>query len=247
MKNDEQHEKQRFLLHWLNSFPTVPVSIKVLLLKGVDLRALYKIKKKSELTELLRYSNWDETRADHVFAIYKDVLSEELKEKAEKSYLLAKEKGIDVITLSDPGYPGRLHGICDPPPALYVLGKLPEETAFSAGVVGSRRCTENGRSRAADFGKTLSEAGIQVISGMARGIDNAAQSAAILEKGRSSAILGCGPDIVYPERSRGLYENLLKYGGVISEYPPGTEPVPGNFPKRNRIIAGLSDSLVVIE
>lgn len=247
MKSEDRNEKQKFLLHWLNFFPTVPSGVKAQIFKKVDLKKLYEVKRKNGLTELLRASGWEETRTDIVFAIFKDVLSEEIKENAERSYILSKEKGIRIVTITDEGYPKRLERIFDPPPALYVLGKTPEETVFSAGIVGSRGCTENGKTRAEHFGKVLSEAGIQIISGMARGIDNAAQTAAISEKGRSFAVLGCGCDMAYPESSRALYETLLKDGGVISEYPPGTPPVPGNFPKRNRIIAGLSDALVVIE
>jgi DNA processing protein len=114
-------------------------------------------------------------------------------------------------------------------------------------VIGARECSEYGRFVASGLGKKMGECGIQVISGMARGIDGISQNAAMEAGGSSFAVLGCGVDICYPEQNRYIYDRLFKTGGIISEYPPGTPAVPKNFPPRNRIVSGLADVVVVVE
>lgn len=108
-------------------------------------------------------------------------------------------------------------------------------------------CSDYGRYMARQFGRGLAMSGVQVISGMARGVDGIAQHAAITAGGKSFAVLGCGPDICYPEENKDVYDFLPNSGGIISEYPPGMEPISSFFPKRNRIISGLSDVLLVVE
>ena len=118
----------------------------------------------------------------------------------------------------------------------------------SVGIVGARMCSEYGRSIATKLGKMLAGKDVQVISGMALGIDSASHAGALQGKGSTFAVLGCGCDICYPKNARNLYENIqTSGGGILSEYPPGTEPLPYRFPERNRIISALSDSLVVVE
>jgi len=114
-------------------------------------------------------------------------------------------------------------------------------------VIGARECSEYGRYVAEVLGKELGENGIQVVSGMARGIDGISQAAALKAGGFSVGVLGCGVDICYPAENRRLYEWLEHSGGLLSAYAPGTEPKPGNFPPRNRIVSGLADVLVVVE
>ncbi len=114
-------------------------------------------------------------------------------------------------------------------------------------IVGARLCSAYGRHFAVKIAEELAGYDISLVSGMARGIDGTAQRAAIKGGGKSYAVLGCGPDICYPMQNRDLYQNLLKNGGVLSEYPPGSSPLPFHFPMRNRIISGLSDLVIVIE
>lgn len=162
-------------------------------------------------------------------------------------YARLKERGISFYHLWGEGYPEKLKEIPDPPMALYVKGKLPCECAPSVAVIGARSCSAYGREVAREIGIALGLAGIQVISGMAMGIDGIAQKGALSAGGDSYAVLGCGVDICYPERHRDLYEELQEKGGVISGYLPGTLPKAELFPPRNRIISGLSDGVIVVE
>lgn len=156
-------------------------------------------------------------------------------------------KGIGFVMREDAGYPKRLHKIPDPPYALFVKGQLPAGDKPSVAVVGARDCSEYGSYVAAGIGRLLGENDIQVISGMARGIDGICQRAALEAGGSSFGVLGSGVDVCYPISNRELYDNLCVAGGVMSAYPPGTEAKPGNFPPRNRIVSGLSDVLIVVE
>jgi len=144
-------------------------------------------------------------------------------------------------------YPERLAHIPDAPFGLFVRGHLPDENAPSVAVIGARECSEYGRYMAAELGRSLSHAGIQVVSGLARGIDGIAQSAAAQVDGQVFGVLGCGVDICYPKENERLYDWLVQKGGLISEYKPGTLPKAGLFPRRNRIISGLADAIVVVE
>ncbi len=156
-------------------------------------------------------------------------------------------RGISFVTIGEAAYPHRLSEIQDAPYALYYAGKLPVDDSRAIAVIGARNCTEYGRYVAKEFGTVLAQAGVQVISGMARGIDGIGQRAALNAGGYSLGVLGCGVDICYPQENRELYEQLLAKGGVCSEYPPGIEPRAVLFPPRNRIISGLCDGVLVIE
>lgn len=158
-----------------------------------------------------------------------------------------EKAGVRWCCPADPEYPGRLLAIPDPPAVLFYKGSLPPEREKTAGIVGARRCTLYGRDMAERLAGELAKDGVGIVSGMAMGIDGFAQTAALAEGGRSFAVLGCGPDMAYPAVNRRLYEQLAEQGGVISEYKPGTQPLPYHFPLRNRIISGLSDVLLVIE
>ncbi len=160
---------------------------------------------------------------------------------------LKREQGIDFVPFISPRYPNRLRNIPEPPFALYVKGELPEETKPSVAVIGARACSEYGKTVAGFFGRQLGNEGVQIISGMARGIDGIAQRGALESKGKTFAVLGCGVDVCYPRENNDLYVRLQEQGGVISEYAPGTEAQSKLFPPRNRIISGLSDLILVIE
>lgn len=144
-------------------------------------------------------------------------------------------------------YPEKLKNIPDPPFCLYYKGRLPQIEIPSVAIIGARECSGYGEYIASELGKMLGMQGIQVISGMARGIDGISQSAALKAGGISFGVLGCGVDVCYPKSNQQLYDELLLRGGIISTYPPGTQPQAKLFPPRNRIVSGLSDVLVVIE
>lgn len=164
-------------------------------------------------------------------------------EEAEK----LKEKGICFVSAEDNGFPKRLREIPDAPYGLYYIGSLPRENAPSVAIVGARNCSGYGREQARIFAEKCTQYGISVISGMARGVDGVAGRAAVNCDNRSYAVLGCGVDVVYPYENKELYNLLKESGGVISENAPGTQPKSNLFPKRNRLISGLSDAVIVIE
>lgn len=165
----------------------------------------------------------------------------------EKDYELLKKKEIRVVTYLDSCYPNRLQEIPSPPYGLYVKGCLPEEDRPSAAIVGARQCTPYGEKMAWEFAEKLSHAGAQIISGMARGIDGVAQRAALNAGQTSYSVLANGVDICYPKEHLGLYMDLQKMGGILSEQPVGVPPLREYFPARNRIISGLADVVLVIE
>jgi len=165
----------------------------------------------------------------------------------EKEAEKLKTQGISFISACSDEFPERLRHIPDPPFAIYVKGNLPNPEIPSVSIVGARMCSDYGRFMSREFGKGLALAGVQVISGMARGVDGISQKAAIEAGGSSFGILGCGVDICYPEENRDVYSRICANGGLISEYHPGTEPKPNLFPMRNRIISALADIVLVVE
>jgi len=165
----------------------------------------------------------------------------------EKEYERLLEKGIKFCSFLEEEYPKRLRDIPDPPLTLYYLGELPKEDILSVAVIGARECSEYGKYVAKELGKYLGEMGVQVISGMARGVDGISQSAAMEAGGLSFGVLGCGVDICYPKENKEIYNRLMENGGILSSYYPETPPQPYLFPPRNRIVSGLSDAIVVVE
>lgn len=165
----------------------------------------------------------------------------------EKEWKRLEDKKISMVTYCDHNYPARLKNMADKPFALYYKGTLPKDNVPSIAVIGSRMCTGYGRSMAGYYGGELAKRGIQIISGMASGIDGIAQKSALECGGKSYGILGCGVDICYPASNRFLYEMLIDGGGVLSEFPPGDAPEAGHFPMRNRLISGLADLVLVVE
>ncbi len=158
----------------------------------------------------------------------------------------AKGAGARICVLGDPWYPPLLRSIDNPPPVLYVRGTL-EPDALRVALVGARDCDDYGLEVARDLSEGLALAGVQVVSGGARGIDAAAHAGALWGQGTTVAVLGCGIDLVYPPENAALFERLSRGGGaVVSEFPPGTPPDKRNFPRRNRTLSGLSSAVVVI-
>ncbi|MDO4344732.1 MAG: DNA-processing protein DprA [Eubacteriales bacterium] len=158
-----------------------------------------------------------------------------------------EKQGIKFISSIHREYPEALRQIWDYPSGLFYIGRIPEKTEMCIALVGARMCSGYGRQTADKLASCLAERGVSVVSGMAFGIDAAAQSACVRAGGKSYGILGCGVDVCYPRENYELYEKLKEHGGIISEYPPGTQPLPYHFPMRNRIISGLSKTVVVVE
>ena len=167
--------------------------------------------------------------------------------RAEKEAHRIADQGISVITVVDPLYPEKLSRITDPPPLLYVSGALVPDDHRAIAVVGSRKATPAGLAFTEDLSQTLATLGFTIVSGMARGIDAAAHRGALKTGGRTVAVLGCGIDNTYPPEHRKLREAIDTQGAVISEFPLGTPPQPFNFPRRNRIISGLSYGVIVTQ
>lgn len=167
--------------------------------------------------------------------------------KLEAEYAKLTDRQVKFHTIFDKSYPSGLKEISAPPYALYVKGELPQEEQLSVAIVGARECTTYGEMMARQYAETLADAGVQIISGMARGIDGISQKSALAANGKSYAVLGSGVDLCYPREHYALYTKLQQQGGVISEQPLGTQPLAQFFPARNRIISGLSDVVIVIE
>ncbi|MBR4542347.1 MAG: DNA-processing protein DprA [Lachnospiraceae bacterium] len=174
--------------------------------------------------------------------------------------------GIGFVTVDEKEYPGRLRDIPDAPPFLFFKGELPGDNEPAVAMVGSRKCSIYGREMCLKFSESLAAAGIDIISGMAAGVDGFAHRGAIKAGGKTYAVLGCGVDVCYPAMNRDIFDtlsgkqdrirtdktesdwdNVKSYGGIISEYYPGDKALPYNFPQRNRIISGLCDILLVVE
>lgn len=166
--------------------------------------------------------------------------------KIESDLKKLDEMGAGVITIRDKGYPQLLKDTPDAPLVLYKKGAL-EIVANTLAIVGSRKATVEGINLAEKIGETLSSVGITVVSGLARGIDTSAHRGALKEKGGTIAVLGCGIDICYPPENRRLYDRIGEEGLLLSEYTLGERPLAYHFPERNRIIAGLSKGVLVVE
>ena len=153
---------------------------------------------------------------------------------------------IRAVTPLNPDFPDKLRDIPDPPPLLFVRGTFSDRPAVA--IVGSRRDTRYGRGQAFRIARELAEAGVVIVSGLARGIDTAAHRGAVAARGLTCAVMGCGLDQTYPQENADLAEEIIRLGGaLVSEFPPGAAPLPYHFPRRNRLISGLSDAVLLVE
>lgn len=173
--------------------------------------------------------------------------SEEIRRQIDRQVTAAVRLKIRILTFFDGAYPARLKTIPDPPPLLYVSGELSPQDAVAVAIVGGRRATPVGRVITEAIAKDLAECGVTVVSGLARGIDAAAHRGALAGKGRTIAILGCGIDRTYPSEHQTLRRTIESHGAVLSELPIGAAPQSHHFPRRNRIISGLSLGVLVGE
>lgn len=181
-----------------------------------------------------------------------DGLAAEIKRAGRDDALAAVGMWLDdpsnhVVTLADAHYPQAFLQVPDPPPLIYVKGRLELLQRAALAIVGSRNATAQGAANAEAFARTLSDAGLTIVSGLALGIDAAAHRGGLAGGSGSVAILGTGADVVYPARNRALAHALAARGALLSEFPLGTRPIAGNFPRRNRLISGLALGCLVVE
>lgn len=233
-KRPEDIDSMQAYAHWLNSVHGVGnKAIDLLLSKLGTAKAVFDTKE-NQLSPLI-----GEKLALNI--------QQEKGRNVGDEYEKLSRQGISFYPYYHKAYPEKLLKIPDRPFGIYVKGKLPDSTKRSVAIVGARDCSGYGEYVAEKFARELSQNDIQIISGMARGVDGIAGQAALACGGESFAVLGCGADICYPSSHRKLYQDLCERGGIISSYLPGTKPSPGLFPPRNRIISGLSDVVLVIE
>lgn len=165
----------------------------------------------------------------------------------DKELTLAEKLGVWIINAADSRYPPALKQIYDPPPVIYIKGTLKKQDGLAISIVGSRRCSTYGSEQSSRFAYLLASAGFTIVSGMARGIDTAAHRGALKAQGRTIAVQGCGLNNIFPPENEKLFALISGSGACISELPLSYEPLPQNFPVRNRIISGLSMGVIIIE
>ena len=215
-----------------------PSHIKRILLRIGDIEAVFRMKK-NDLRRMFEMARIPERISEPLLIVREFDYSEE--------YHALLSSGIYFVTLEDEAYPKRLKTIPDAPYYLFYKGRLPADDVPSLAVIGARNCSIYGQEIAQCFCKILAENGIQIISGMARGIDGYAHKGALEGNGYTCGVLGFGMDECYPKEHIVLKRELETKGGVITEYPLGTPGLAQNFPARNRLIAGVSDAVLVIE
>ena len=176
------------------------------------------------------------------------ILNQKNRINLEKYAEYMQKHEIKMITIFDEKYPQNLRNIYDPPVVLYIRGNENIINEFSIAIIGSRVCSNYGKQVAKQFAYNLSKYNINIVSGLAKGIDTYAHVGTIQAKKTTIAVIGSGLDIIYPEENKKLYEEIIKNNGaIISEYIVGTKPEKLNFPERNRIISGLSKGILVVE
>lgn len=180
-------------------------------------------------------------------AIADRILAEPCQEKIGAALKWLSEEGHSLVTLADDCYPPALLQCPDPPPMLYVAGNAAILGVASLAIIGSRNATPQGFANARNFASSIAASGLAIVSGMALGIDTAAHQGAIAGGGSTVAVLGCGADIAYPRANAKLASEIAGHGAVVSEFALGTPPLASNFPRRNRIISGLSRGCLVVE
>jgi len=170
-----------------------------------------------------------------------------IRHQIDRQVEVIERRKVRVMTLFDQAYPARLRTIPDPPPLLYMSGRLSATDEVAVAIVGGRRATPSGRMVTEEIANALGRSGVTIVSGLARGIDAAAHRGALAGKGRTIAVLGCGIERTYPSEHEALRLSIESHGAVLSELPVGASPLSHHFPRRNRIISGLSLGVLVSE
>lgn len=168
-------------------------------------------------------------------------------EEVERGLAVARRLEMTVLDWTDPSYPARLHRLADPPPVVFLRGRTELVGRSGVAVVGSRRATVRGRDLARQLGRALGARDVPVVSGLALGVDGAAHAGALEVGGPTVAVMGCGADRAYPRSHAALFRRVVAQGLVVSEFLPGTPVRPHHFPRRNRILAALAHTVVVVE
>ncbi|PYS06327.1 MAG: DNA-protecting protein DprA [Acidobacteria bacterium] len=222
-------------------------ALRMFLVRGLGLRSANNLIRHFKHPEAVLEANRDELEAQGIPPeIADDLLSSKSAQRAEQEWAKAEELGVKIVDILDPVYPPLLREIFDPPIVLYLRGKKWEPDLPQVAIVGTRRPTGYGINCAERLAEDLAARGLAVTSGLARGLDAAAHRGA-LRAGVTYAVFGSGLDFVYPKENRKLADLVEENGAVISEFPLGTPPSPQNFPIRNRIIAGMSLGVAVVE
>lgn len=167
--------------------------------------------------------------------------------ETERRIQAARASGVRAISYLDQDFPENLKNLPHMPPVLFVRGKIIDSDRLAVAIVGTRRPSHYGVRIAEYLGSELARSRVTVISGLARGVDTCAQQATLKAGGRTIAVLGSGIDVIYPPENRKLAEEIVQQGALVTEFPPGTEPMAMNFPKRNRIISGLARAVIAVE
>ncbi len=224
--------------------------IRLQMTPGIGIRTAHKMLSAYGLPQNIFTTSYEEIArivspkmADVLYAPVEPVITEQIDRT--KEWL--EDSSNMVLTLSDNRYPRQLLEIADPPLMLYVKGRVELLTSPSIAIVGSRNATTQGRLDAEEFAHSLSDTGLTIVSGLALGIDTAAHEGGLKGRGSTVAVIGTGADIVYPARNRELAHRIANEGCIISEFPLGSGPVASNFPRRNRVISGLSGGILVVE
>ncbi|MBE7028199.1 MAG: DNA-protecting protein DprA [Ruminococcaceae bacterium] len=207
------------------------------------------LEKFDSIEDIYRAKKTDFINIPKIFDKDAEILSDKSLKRAEEVIDECRSKGIRILTMDSPYYPENLRHIFDPPYVLYVRckEKLNLNESLCITVVGTRRPTNYGILVTGELSEELAREGFTIVSGMARGIDSIALSAALSANARVVAVLGCGVDVVYPIENKNLYDAIIENGIVLSEFPPKTPPLKENFPQRNRIMSALSRATLVTE
>lgn len=228
---------EEYYMMWLSRIPSIGVHKAMLLLDYFG-----------TAEEIWKASFSDLREVKGIGTFYCQIIKDAKNEtQLEKWIEELEEKEIRFVSIKNEQYPYLLKQIYDPPIGFYIRGYLPDDNIDKVSIVGARRCSHYGASVAHKLASDLAKANITIVSGMATGIDGIAHKGALDGGGQTIAVLGTGVDICYPAEHKELMERIIQNGCVISEYPPSTPVHPQNFPKRNRIISGLSPITIVVE
>lgn len=236
MMTDSDREKA--YLYWICQLPSMgAVTIRKLYEHFESFESIYNIEEKR-----LRACGFLKNRQADEIIEWKGHI-----QKCMEDYMHLGERGIQFVTPLDAEYPGRLREIYDYPMGIYVRGRLTDSDRPAVAIVGARGCSAYGEQLAFEFGRALASEKVQIVSGLAMGIDSAAHRGALEAGADTYAVLGCGVNICYPAVNYNLCTRMMERGGVLSEFAVGVPPLRRNFPMRNRIISGLCDAVLVVE
>lgn len=232
----ENVKKKRLLWYWISKNEGIGHKTIAMLLEAFySIEGVYRARK-----ELLIKLGLKEAAVDY---LSKKTPLEEL----ENEYDKMRKRGICFISIEDKEYPEKMKKLYDAPWFLYYRRELPKDELPSIAIIGARNCSAYGSEVAYYFSKELSKLGIQIISGLARGVDGMAHKGALSSGGKTYGVVGNGLDLCYPRENYELYQEINLHGGILSEYPMGSKALPYHFPLRNRMIAALSDGILVVE